>query len=389
MRCQHEVTGADIALLANQIAHLSNHIWILQLSALQRRERAITARESDAMRKKRQQPAGCRLYTLSLLLISGLPIHASLTVFVGEPFGRFGTMMPVGHTAIYLDRVCADGPLKLRICADDESHGVVIARYASMGKYDWMAIPVMDFLYATANIANIPPYATPEVVWQLREQYRERYLRSVVPDGSQGRFYGDGRATGAQDLGEWWETAGMAYNRRIWAYRVSTAIEQDEKLVKMMNGSSNRHQYRLRGSNCADFAAGIVDFYYPGAVRTDRIADFGLMTPKQVLRSTSEYATNHPELNLTMLQIPQVAGSLRRSRPIRGGAEAGLKTKRYLFTLMLIQPEVPVILAALYLKHGRWQIGQGAEPMSEFIQPVSARPLGDKRTSDAEMPQFD
>ena len=30
------------------------------------------------------------------------PMHAALTVLVGEPFGSFGTMMPLGHTAIYL-----------------------------------------------------------------------------------------------------------------------------------------------------------------------------------------------------------------------------------------------------------------------------------------------
>jgi hypothetical protein len=300
---------------------------------------------------------------VALLVTSALRAHASLTVFVGEPFGRFGTMMPLGHTAIYLDRVCADGPLKVRMCNANEPHGVVLARYAALGKYDWMATPVMDFLYATDQIEDIPGYVTPEAVWQLRESYRERYLRSVVPDGQQGRFYGDGRVTGAKDLEEWWETAGMAYNRRVWGYEVNTTAEQDEHLVEVMNADPNLHRYHLKKTNCADFAADLVNLYFPGAAHSDGIADFGLMTPKQVVRALSDYAVRRPELDLRVWEIDQVPGSLRRSRPVRGGAESGLKTKRYLFTLMVIQPEVPVGLMALYLWHGRWKIGDGADPM--------------------------
>ena len=59
------------------------------------------------------------------------------------------TMMPLGHTAIYLDRVCADGPLKVRMCHAGEPQGVVLSRYYAIGKYDWLATPVMQFLYAT------------------------------------------------------------------------------------------------------------------------------------------------------------------------------------------------------------------------------------------------
>jgi Domain of unknown function (DUF4105) len=301
---------------------------------------------------------------LALLLASALRAHASLAVFVGEPFGRFGTMMPLGHTAIYLSRVCTDGPLKLRMCTANETHGVVLARYASLGEYDWMATPVMDFLYATGRTEDIPSYATPEAVWQLRESYRERYLRSIVPDGLQGRFYGDGRATGARDLAEWWETAGMAYNRRVWSYEVNTTEDQDEHLVNVMNADPNRHRYHLKKTNCADFAADIVNIYFPGAARSDRVADFGLMTPKQVVRSLSDYAAQRSELGLRVWEISQVPGSLRRSRPVRGGAESGLKTKRYLFTLLVIQPEVPIGLMALYLLHGRWEIGNDAELIS-------------------------
>lgn len=306
----------------------------------------------------------------AVLLGIGPPIHAALTVLVGEPFGSFGTMMPVGHMAIYLDRVCADGPVHVRMCGAGEQPGVVLARYHAIGQYDWLAVPVTEFLYATERVEDVPRYVTPEVVWKLRERYRQQYLRSIVPDGTQGVEYGDGRSMGAGNLEEWWESAGMAYNRRIWAYQVTTTPAQDERLVEMMNTSENRHRYHLRKTNCADFAAELVNLYFPGAVHLDRIADFGFMTPKQVVRSLSKYASTRPELGLKVWGIPQVPGSLRRSRPVRGAAEAALKTKRYLFTLIAILPEVPAGLTILYLWHGRWKVGEGAKPMPGFTEEV-------------------
>jgi hypothetical protein len=286
------------------------------------------------------------------LALSSAAAHASLTVLVGEPFGNFGTMMPVGHTAIYLDRVCADGPLKLRMCRPGEPRGVVVARYHRIGDIDWIATPVMQFLYAVDRPEDVPEYITPELAWSLRQRYRQRYMEAIVPDGTEKDKVTD----------EWWETAGVAYNRRLWGYQVDTTPEQDQAFIATMNARPNHHLYHLRKTNCANFAADMVNLYFPGTVtRGDHIADFGLMTPKQVARCLYAYGTSHPAARLKVVEVPQVAGSLRRSRPVRGAAEAGLKTKRYLFTLLVIQPEIPVGLAILYLDHGRWQMDQHAQ----------------------------
>jgi hypothetical protein len=64
----------------------------------------------------------------AVLIGIAMPMYAALTVLVGEPFGRYETMMPLGHTAIYLDRVCADGPLHVD-GPDCEQPGVVLAKY--------------------------------------------------------------------------------------------------------------------------------------------------------------------------------------------------------------------------------------------------------------------
>ena len=318
------------------------------------------------------------LKLLFAMLLASIPAtaHADLTVLVGEPFGSFGAMMPLGHTAIYLDQVCANGPLQLKMCSPGEQPGVVLARYHAIGKYDWLAVPVIEFLYAVDRVEDVPRYATPEVVWSLREQYRQQYLRSIVPDGTQGKEFGDGRSLGAGSLEEWWESAGMAYNRRIWAYQVLTTPEQDEHLVEVMNADENRHLYHLSKTNCADFAAKLINLYFPEAIHHDKIADFGLMTPKQVARSLTEYASTRPELRLHIWEIPQVPGSLRRSKQVWGGAESGIKSARYLFPLLVIQPEVPATLAILYLWHGRWKLGAGAEPMPEFTPRMASNASG-------------
>ena len=294
-----------------------------------------------------------RTATLSLMIlfvVAARPARAALMVLVGEPFGPFGTMMPVGHTAVYLDRICADGPLRIRMCEANEPQGVVIARYHRVGGIDWIATPVMQFLYGSDRVEDIPSYVTSEVAWEMRQRYRRSYLISLVPDGSEKDKRTD----------EWWESAGVAYNRKLWGYEIATTRQQDEQFVETMNARPNVHAYRVRKSNCANFAADMVNLYFPHTVEVDKWADFGLMTPKQVARSVATYGDSHREANLRIVAIPQIPGSLRRSRPVRGTAEAGLKTKRYLVTLLVIQPEVVAGCAIAYLKHGRWTMGEDA-----------------------------
>lgn len=268
--------------------------------------------------------------------------------------------MPVGHAAVYLSRICADGPFRLRMCHPGEPQGVVVARYHAIGQYDWLASPVMQFLYATDRMEDVLPYATAENVWELRQQYRHRYLADLVPDGTErGKM-----------MEEWWESAGVVYNRRVWGYEVATTVEQDERFIAEMNSRPNKHLYHLKKTNCADFAAEMVNLYFPKAVHNDRVADFGLMTPKEVARCVAAFGAAHPEEGLRIWEIPQVPGSLRRSRPMWGGAEAGIKTKRYLLTLAVLQPEVPITLSILYWKHGRWKVGEGASPASNIVAMV-------------------
>ena len=278
--------------------------------------------------------------------------HASITVLVGEPFGSFGTMMPVGHTTLYLDRACADGPLKLRMCRPGEPAGVTVARYDHLGPYDWIATPIFDFLYGTDSPAEIPAYATAASVAALRERYRRQHLEDVFPDGTEKRKKND----------EWVETIGAAYDRRLYGYSLATTPAQDQAIVDRLNADPNRHAYQLHDTNCADFVANLVNDVYPGLIARNRFIDFTLTTPKNIAHSIARYGLAHPDARLRITEIAQVPGSLRRSRPVRGAAEMLLKQKRYAFTLAVIQPEAMPFLYAFYLKDGRWPVGRGAQP---------------------------
>ena len=279
--------------------------------------------------------------------------------------------MPVGHVSLYLDRVCADGPVKRRMCVPGEPQGAVVARLDKIGQLDWIASPVLDFLYGTNQPDQILDYTTTATVDALRQKYRREHLSGYFPDGTEKI---------KQDR-EWWETVGVLYSRKVYAYQLDTTREQDERFIAQLNAVENHHAYRLHKLNCADFVADAVNFYYPGIVRSNHAADFALMTPKQVARSVWSYGEQHPEAHLQMYEMPQVPGTLRRSRPVRGSAEMVLKTKRYLATLLVIQPELVATCWILYEHRGRWSMEQGGPqegPMA-FLQRVEPATLASRQ----------
>src|SRR6202158_1393087 len=94
----------------------------------------------------------------SLLLLAPFSVsvaNASATLLLEEPYGRMGFFTATGHAAVYLSGVCAETPLVLRRCAPGET-GVVISRYDGVGGYDWVAIPLIPYLYAVERAEDVP-----------------------------------------------------------------------------------------------------------------------------------------------------------------------------------------------------------------------------------------
>src|SRR6202142_512728 len=124
---------------------------------------------------------------LFFFLFAGLApeARANVTVLLEEPYSYDGALAGTGHTAIYLTRVCAETPVTLRRCNAGE-HGVVISRYTRIAGYDWIAIPLVPYLYAVEEPENIPLYPAPKLVTFLPAQTRGAHLEVPPPDAPGG-----------------------------------------------------------------------------------------------------------------------------------------------------------------------------------------------------------
>src|SRR5580704_19299602 len=137
--------------------------------------------------------------------------RADMALLLEEPFGQFGGMTPTGHAAIYFSRVCAASPVTLRRCNRGEL-GAVISRYHRVGGYDWIAIPVLPYLYAVDRPEEVPSSVTAAEVAALRDHYRRMNLEAVAPDAADGRT----------PNGDWIQLVGATYDRTIYAFGIET-----------------------------------------------------------------------------------------------------------------------------------------------------------------------
>lgn len=279
--------------------------------------------------------------------------QAGIAVLMEEPYGTFGHINPTGHAAIYLNHVCAASPTELRPCKLGES-GVVISRYYRVAGYDWFATPLLPYLYAVDHAAEIPSTATSATEANLRDAYRRRHLCGIAPDGPDGSV----------PEGDWTQLVGASYDRKIYGLNLITTAEQDRKFIAMFNDRGNNSHFNLIYRNCANFSQTVINFYFPGAVHRSFIFDAGVMTPQQVARSVVKYGKKHPELELTPFVIPQVPGTIERSRAVHGVAESLVKSKKYVVPLALLMPETTGVLAVSWFTLDRFRFPKDAEVLS-------------------------
>jgi hypothetical protein len=309
-----------------------------------------------------------RLAKHSILLLALLWLvpqaNADVTVLLEEPYSYDGALAGTGHSAVYLTRVCAASPTLLRRCEPGES-GVVLSRYHRLSEYDWIAIPLLPYLYAVDKPEDIPLFADAKIVASLRDNYRRKHLESIAPDES----------SGATPGGNWYELVGSAYDRTSYGYQIETSSDQDDAFIAAYNSRANRVTYKFLTSNCADFVREAVNFYYPKAVGRSWIADFGVATPKHAAKSLVKYSKRHPELYFSSFIIPQVPGTMKRSTPIHGGVDSVFKAKKYELPLLVFQPFVAGGFAVAYVAGGRFNPAKGAivyDASGNLEQPLTA-----------------
>ncbi len=317
----------------------------------------------------------CTLLVLGLAC-AGVARASSATLLLEEPYGKLGFFTATGHAAVYLSGVCAETPLVLRPCAPGEQ-GVVISRYDGVGGYDWVAIPLIPYLYAVEQPDDIPLFVDAKMVTFLRDQYRRKHLEAVAPD----------RDNGGTPGGTWYELVGTAYDRTTYGFEIETTAEQDRDFIERYNSAPNRSHFHLSYRNCADFAKDVMNFYYPKSLHRSIVADAGVTTPKQMAKTLIKFSGRHQELKFTRFVIPQVPGSMARSTPVHGVVESFLKSKKYIVPSAVAYPIFAGCVVAVYVGTGAGRFDPARQAMVFNAGRALEPPLGaeDRRVYQSEL----
>ncbi len=281
---------------------------------------------------------------LALPILFSARCQGQAALLLEEPYGFFGAINPTGHNAIYFGRICTETPVKLRRCGPGEL-GSVISRYQGIDGYDWVAIPLIPYLYSVETIPQIPERVTRRQVHQMRDRYREAHLQSLGEDVFRGNLVHGG----------WTQLVGTSYERRTYVFRFDTTPEQDDAMIELLNSGPNQSHFNLFYNNCADFARRILNNYFPGTFGRGIFPDAGMTTPKQITYKLVRYARKHPDAHLQIFEISQIPGYRRMSRANKSIAES-LTTTAYVVPIFLMNPYVAVGIFADYLARGRFKL---------------------------------
>ncbi|WP_263357869.1 hypothetical protein [Acidicapsa ligni] len=294
-------------------------------------------------------------------------LFSQAAILIEEPYGVFGELNPTGHAAFYFEHICAETPTHLRHCLPGEP-GIVLSRYKGIAGYDWIAIPLVPYLYAVEDPALVPTHVDQDTVDRLRDHYRELRLADLGDNLPKGNFINGG----------WTEMVGVSYDRRMYAFRFDTTIVQDNALIAYLNASPNHSHFNILFNNCADFDRLILNFYFPHKFGRTLLPDAGITTPKHLAYSLQKYAAKHPETDLAVFAIPQVPGYRRNSNSTDGVAESLIK-RGYFLPIIVLNPYVAGGILADYLIRGRYPIiprdtvvlqPTDLQPMTEMLDPV-------------------
>ncbi|MDR3764854.1 MAG: hypothetical protein P4M01_12245 [Acidobacteriota bacterium] len=283
-------------------------------------------------------------WTVLVFLLAGVAVaaQAEVGVLLNEALHTGASRWTgAGHTAVYVSGVCADSPVSLRPCRKGEN-GVVLTNYSSFDEdssYEWNAVPLNLYLYGVEDERDRTLYATPTVRWVLEERYRERYLGGICHGPC---------ATRPGAL--WRESIGTTFDRDIYMFVARTTPEQDRALIARLMQAPNVNRYNAMRNNCADFVSLVLNSYYPGAARPDRVNDFGMTSPKAIAKSFARYGARHPETGFHVVRYSQIPGEFRPSADNRKGTEELWRANKWRVPFPFVAP----VAAASYLLSGRF-----------------------------------
>jgi len=292
-------------------------------------------------------PRAFRLLMIGLAFAAAVCPHglAQGALLLQDSDGLSAALSPTGHTSVYFARICAASLTQLRRCAPGEL-GVVIARHRHIAGYDWLAVPLIPYLYSVETASEVPAKVDRGAVQELRLKYHDEHLMSL----------GNRVPAGGELLGGWNEMVGAAYERRIYALRFETSEEQDDAFIAKMNADANQSHFSYLFSNCADFSGAVLNFYFPHTFKRRILPDLGVVSPRQVAYELAKYARQHPEIRLTVMEIPLVPGYHRHSR-LGKSAAASLIVSPLVIPIAFFSPFTAGAIVADGLVWGRYPLG--------------------------------
>lgn len=284
---------------------------------------------------------------LFALFFAAAPAYADVGVLLNESLDTsVARITGSGHSAVYFSRVCADSPVKLRLCRHGEM-GSVMSNYTTLGEdqpYEWNIVPLSIYLYGVEDPRYRPLFSSQKIKHALEERYREKFLAE----------YCDSAACRTSNKAEWREMVGATLERSIYAFVVSTTVEQDRALIDEFNSEPNHNHFNGMTRNCADFTRRVLNFYFPRSVRPDYLNDFGMTSPKAIARSFDRYAEHHPEAQFHVIHFAQLPGTIKRSSECRNGTEQLYHSKKLLVPMLIFADHAVPFVAATYLVTARF-----------------------------------
>jgi hypothetical protein len=263
-----------------------------------------------------------RWLLLLVVCLSGVRARADVTLIIEDPINFLGHVSSTGHSALWVEDLCSDDHVHMRWCRQDEN-GSVVSRYKGINGYDWLAMAPGPYMFAVDSADEVPETVSAAEVERLRADYRADHGASFAKEPPE---YG------------WVQLLGASYRRRMILLRVHTTEEQDLRLMRWLNGRSNRTHFNFFFSNCSDFARQMLNVLFPGAIHRNFFFDAGMTTPKQLESGLHRHAKRHPELEFQVYELPQVPGEIPRSGHLYGVTESFVKSKPYLLPLAVIEP---------------------------------------------------
>jgi len=193
-------------------------------------------------------PLACLLFQLSAAPRASADVGVVLNESLDEDFDRISS---TGHSAIYFSRICAESPVKLRLCRPGEL-GSIMSNYVNIGEdraYEWNIVPLNIYLYGVEDPRNRPLLASYKLKHLLEDHYRQKYLSDYCTTES----------CTISPKSEWREMVAATMIRGVYVFTVSTTVEQDQRLIAKFNSSANENHFNGVRRNCADFTKHIIN----------------------------------------------------------------------------------------------------------------------------------